>query len=139
MKLSILISITCIFSLNLYAAANQYKTKSKIFIDGELVSSPVIVSMENNTSEISQVSEYRTIKLTQRVIENDKSLYKDGDVIVDYKLEITHGESKKVMASKVALDFGANGEVLSHNIETNNPGKDSEKSTFKVESEVIML
>lgn len=71
MKLIILLLLACTFSVQVFANSKQYKIESEVYIDGELVSSPMILVMGVNQAEISQTSDSRTIRLTHNIVKND--------------------------------------------------------------------
>ena len=60
-----------LFSFTTFASTNHYHINAKIFIDGKLVASPHIVTLENEEAEINQVSENPHKEMKMRVIASD--------------------------------------------------------------------
>lgn len=73
----------------IFVKRNMYKITSKLFIDGQLVSSPVIVNYENQKSSIHISDKGVTLKMT--LIE--KAISKDS-IRINYDIQYTNDDEK---------------------------------------------
>ncbi len=138
MKLIILLLLACTFSVQVFANSKQYKIESEVYIDGELVSSPMILVMGVNQAEISQTSDSRTIRLTHNIVKNDGT-YDSGDVILKSKLEVIKGETKQTIQSINSFTYGEQKQLihgwLSKTVNDNPPVE----SSLRVKSKVTKM
>ncbi len=82
------------------ASAQQFQLETKIFIDGQLVSSPRLVVMSGETSEIAQISEKPYSKMAMKVLATDLGGYGDAsDVMMSFDLEYVNQEGRHVRTS----------------------------------------
>lgn len=88
-----------LFAATALAAPHQYKIETQIFIDGKIVSSPKVITLENKAAEMTQVSEnpYKQLKMKVIASENSANKIKDG---ISMKFDIDYiTEGKTIQSS----------------------------------------
>ncbi len=102
MKIFILSSVALISSIAI-AATKHYRIETQILVDGQLVSSPKVITNGDKATEISQISENPHKELRMKIIASDltSDKVKDG-ILIKFDVEYVSG-SKVVKASPQVL------------------------------------
>ena len=138
LAVAVLTSLLYLFSPHLMANPNQYKVMSKIHIDGELVSVPMIMSLENEYAELSQRNDDGGHSLRIKVVPNNNEFI-DADVVVEYNIELTDGSSTRSIQSRKGLNYGMNERVIYSELISTVNDEAPVRSTIEIESKVIKL
>ena len=123
MKLALLCSLLIVAPSLSWACGTKYEISSKLFINGKLVSQPVMLAEAGQAAEISQTTENSLDQVKLKVVANDVVNGKQSDQSVQMKFDISYlSESQKVEAKpQIVALLGEEASISSYD-ESNNTG-----------------
>jgi hypothetical protein len=68
-----ILSLIACLNATAFASTNQYRIETRLFVDGKLISSPQIVTRENEAAEISETNENPRNQVKIKVVASDVS------------------------------------------------------------------